>query len=78
MASTRAKFRCHSKVQDSGGGAVIRLHPVYSADPTTENYEFWNATPNGSIDLWVTNPNGAAVFEQNKEYYVDFTPVESA
>lgn len=26
--------------------------------------------------LWISNPAGAAVFEQGRDYYVDFTPAE--
>ena len=50
------------------------MTPVYSSDPNHENKAFWDATPSGSITLWINNPAGFATFEVGKEYYVDFTP----
>jgi len=48
------------------------LSPVYSG--SEENKQFFAATPGGSIMLHVVNEKGMAVFEEGKEYYVDFTP----
>lgn len=78
MASTRCKFRCHSII-DNGYGKSINLSAVYAPDdPESENGQFWTATPSGQITLYVNNPAGAAVFEQGKDFYVDFTPAAEA
>ena len=77
MATTRAKFYVQEITSYPGNShKKIKLGAVYSSDKTSENYAFWEASPNGSIELYITNPAGAAVFEGVKEFYVDFTPVE--
>jgi hypothetical protein len=77
MASTRCKFRCHSII-GNGYGTVINLSAMYAPDdPESENGQFWTATPSGQITLQINNPAGAAVFEQGKDFYVDFTPEPS-
>jgi hypothetical protein len=70
----RAKFRVELK--DPGEQGKVTLRPVYSADPTHENKSFWDATPGGLIDLYITNKAGFAQLELGKEYYVDFTQAE--
>ena len=74
MASTRCKFRCNSIIPQSNESVVVNLSAVMSDDPESENGKFWTATPSGQTTLWINNPAGAAVFEQGKDYYVDFTP----
>lgn len=54
----------------------VKLSPVYSPDPESENRKFWDATPQGSIELGVINQEAWSAFELGKEYYVDFTPAE--
>lgn len=71
MAKTRAKFHCGWKSPD---GSQINLMPVYSG--SEENKSFFASTPGGQIQLNILNPDAAAVFEQGKEYYVDFTPAQ--
>ncbi len=78
MASTRCKFRCNSVLpinpaQEMPSGVIVNLSAVMSDDPESENGKFWTATPSGQTTLWINNPEGAAVFEQGKDYYVDFT-----
>ena len=78
MASTRCKFTCHSIIDGYGDSKVVNLSAVYSPDdPESENGQFWTATPSGQISLQINNPDGYAVFEQGKAYYVDLTPVDA-
>lgn len=67
--TTRAKFVCGYKAID---GSQINLSPVYSG--SDENKSFFASTPGGQIQLHILNPDAAGVFQQGKEYYVDFTP----
>lgn len=54
---------------------TISASPVYgNGDPTHENTKFWEATPNGSLELGMVNEETAKLFEIGKEYYLDFTP----
>lgn len=39
-----------------------------------ENKSFSEATPSASLRMWISNPSARGVFENGKEYYVDFTP----
>lgn len=76
--AVRAKFKVQS-IQDSTDqagkvhGRRVTLTPVYSDDPAHENRSFWQATPIGSIDMWINNPAAFEQFEQGAEYYIDFT-----
>ena len=38
-----------------------------------ENKQFWDATPSGSLQLGVVNPEAWEHFELGGEYYLDFT-----
>jgi hypothetical protein len=76
--TTRAKFYVEQVTEYSSfKGKEIKMRPVYSQDPESENKKFWDATPNGNIVLSIANPEGAAIFMLGREYYVDFTPADS-
>lgn len=68
----RAKFRVN-EMKDSGEQVEITMTPVYSTDPNHENKRFWDATPSGTLRMWIKNRAAAESFEVNGEYYVDFT-----
>jgi hypothetical protein len=53
---------------------TIKMAPVYSQDPESENRKFWEATPSGSLLLGVVNAEAVEQFELGKSYYLDFTP----
>lgn len=81
----RAKFRVTSITEHDGynGDKVlmktIKMNPVYGqGDPNHENTKFWKSSPSGSLELGCANGAAAAQFEVGKEYYVDFTPADSA
>jgi hypothetical protein len=75
--AVRAKFRVHQAKRNDWGTEVV-MHPVYSG--SEENKKFWDATPNGQIQMTIKNEVAAEQFQADKEYYVDFTaaptPVE--
>lgn len=50
----------------------ITFKPVYSTDPNHENKQFWDATPQGDLNMTINNPAAAEFFEPGKEYYLDF------
>lgn len=54
----------------------VKLSPVYSDDPESENKKFWDATPSGELTMRINNPAAADFFELGREYYLDFTPVD--
>ncbi len=75
---TRCKFSCYSVKHQIYGGKTVSveagLGPVYSADLTSENRKFWEATPSGKLELTINNPAAFECFEAGKEYYIDITP----
>lgn len=89
---TRAKFKVNriersmttgvvgekdgKKVYGSVEVQTVKLSPVYSDDPGSENKKFWEASPSGIIELGVVNKAAWSAFELDKEYYVDFTQAE--
>lgn len=53
---------------------TLNMTPVTGDGP--DNKRFWEATPSGSLQLGVVNPEAWTHFEIGKEYNVDFSPVE--
>lgn len=74
----RAKFKCYFKgvaENAESPAAALKFHAVCDGSP--ENKEFFKYMPAGSIELQIVNKTAADKFEQGKEYYIDFTPVEN-
>lgn len=71
----RAKFICNSVSKrrhwdaSKGFTYTAQMSPVVNNSP--ENKEFFEATPNGTLELGMFKDN---FFEPGKEYYIDFTP----
>jgi len=55
---------------------TVVMYPVCdTGNAKSDNSKFWQATPNGKIELGTINPEAAAHFRVGMELYVDFTPV---
>src|SRR5690242_7481140 len=54
---------------------TIKMSPVYSSDPNSENKKFWDASPGGTFELNIVNPAAVEQFVIGKEYYFDISPV---
>jgi len=78
MKTVRAKFIC-TKSEDPGpaGHKTVILHPVYSTDPESENKRFWDATPNGELRMYLTNPSLKDHFQIGKQYYLDIIEADN-
>lgn len=75
MLTVRAKFLCTSIVDDlEGGSKSITLHAVTTG--SEENKEFFKWTPSGQLTLGCVNPEANALFEEGREYYIDFSKAE--
>ncbi|UAK24331.1 hypothetical protein [Sphingomonas nostoxanthinifaciens] len=73
--TVRAKFNCFAVLkQEDGEGRVVKFHTVYSEEVQSEDGRFTKATPWGSLEMLVDNPDAALQFEVGKSYYLDFTP----
>lgn len=53
---------------------IVATPVVGSADPDSENNQFFASTPSGEVRLGVVPAAIAAQFELGKEYYIDFVP----
>lgn len=72
----RALFICHSEIRGMyAGQRVYKLNavvPQASDDFDPEAESFWSATPQGVLEITITNPG--AYLQVGKKYYLDFTP----
>lgn len=57
-------------------GQVVKLNAAYDPDPNSPNHAFWKATPTGSMELQINNPDIVGFFKTGKKYWIDLTPVE--
>ena len=68
----------HNDHEGNHNATELELTPVYD-DGCEENKTYWDATPSGSMSLWINNvdalPDDIAVGD---EYYIDLTPVAKA
>jgi hypothetical protein len=74
--SVVAKFVINETAQTQYGGRV-KASPVGGEnDPRVtkkdEDEAFWNATPQGSIELVITNPGALEQFQCGDTFYVTF------
>lgn len=74
----RAKFSC-AHVIDYGSydkvnpNKKVNLTAVYSHNKNTEDNQFSSATPSGSLEMMISNPNATDFFQPGKKYYIDIT-----
>ena len=76
------KIRTKMKVDGKGsygegaGGSVL-MSAVYSADPADENKVLTDFVPDFSFSLNINKQDAFDFYQEGKEYYVDFIPVEA-
>jgi hypothetical protein len=72
-----AKFYCES-VEPHDNGANVIMRPDYPKDdaPDHPNRGFWEATPSGSLQMFITNMAAMKTFEPGQVYTVTFDPDE--
>lgn len=76
----RAKFVMQSLIEGTHEGghktSTVKLRPVYSNEPGTENHQFWQATPSGSLEMHGLSKEVADQLIPGKEYFLDITPAD--
>lgn len=74
----RAKFQTQSVTDFGYGSKQVKLNAVYaiSEERNKEDNQFSKATPSGSIEMMISNPNALDFIKPGKKYYVDFTEAE--
>jgi hypothetical protein len=78
MERVRAKFWVTeinkvARGKDENPWTVVKMQPVCSNDPGSENKKFSEYTPVGSFQMSMTVLETAAFFELGEEYYLDFS-----
>lgn len=73
--SVRAKFYVDRILTGEGVNPTVELRAV-TQEHCAENETFWKYTPSGYLQMSITNPDAMGLFEQGKQYYLDFTPAE--
>lgn len=78
---TRCKMRVSEVTRSiSAAGETeserVKLTAVYANDPQNVNAQWSRWTPNGSIDITISNPAAMGKLSKGHEFYVDFTPAE--
>jgi hypothetical protein len=56
---------------------IVRLNPVYENNPDHPNYEFWKATPTGSMEMTINNPSAFDAFVPGGKYLLTFERADS-
>ncbi len=69
----RAKFHVENVTSYSTGAIGVLLMPIRQGPDDTQNTQFWKATPNGKLEMCITNPDAKDFFKPGAEYYIDFT-----
>lgn len=64
-----------SQLLDVKHGESVSLLAVYSPDPNSPNYVWSEATPSGSLTMYISNPAAWGSFVQGKEYALTIEPV---
>lgn len=76
MTRTRAKFQCQSETRHhwNSEARTYRFSAVYDHGLVEEDASFAKATPTGTLEIQVDNPN--VQFERGAYYYLDITKVD--
>jgi hypothetical protein len=68
-----AKFEVTEVDHPNDGHTTVRMFPVnHENDPDHVNRKFWEATPSGELDMYITNPGAGAYFEKGAVYTLTF------
>ena len=62
MASVSARFVVQSVTDHQGGSSQVRLAPLH--DPHGANASWSKATPAGSLEMTITNPDALPLFRR--------------
>ncbi len=73
--TVRAKFTVAVvTAHASTSGKTIKLQAIYETS-IPEDRRFYDATPTGSLEMFVNNPVAIERLARGKSFYVDFTPI---
>lgn len=70
----RAKFQCHAVTKDSGKNEIVRFTAVYGSGEANKQWSKY--TPNGTLEMTISEEGAQGRFEPGKEYFLDITPAD--
>lgn len=76
--ATRAKFRCNSVTDFGANNGEKAVLGAVTDDGNAENKAFWNATPAGTLEITVNNPDVRGFFKPGQSYYLDISEASSS
>lgn len=69
----RALFHVTEVTKTAYGQEVAKLSAISRGDDE-ESKSFWEATPSGSMEIHISNPDAMGFLVPGKEYYLTFEP----
>ena len=69
----RAKMQVQSVTKLAGGDEIVKLSAVYGGSTNAEDNSFSKATPQASLEMYVSNPLAQGKLLPGRKYYLDFT-----
>lgn len=75
--SLRAKFRCDEVTNYGyGGHQKVKMNTVYSSTRGTEDNQFSEATPSGSLEMMISAKGAIGWLKPGVKYILTFTEAE--
>lgn len=69
-------FECKYNNKPAIGRIVKFSFNYHNQDPKHPNYNFFESTPGGSIEIHINNPEAGILLEPGKDYELTFHPKE--
>ena len=76
MITARCKFTVESVTHHAYGGRTVKLTTAYDEPLSKEDQAFSKATPNGRMEVDISNERVFETFTPGKKVYVDVIPIE--
>lgn len=74
----RAKMTCQEVTKTAYGAEKVRMTAVYGGSTNAEDNTFAKATPSGTLELQIDNPEAQGVVTPGSSFYVELAPVPLA
>jgi hypothetical protein len=71
----RARFKCYSVTHDSGKNEIVVLQAAYGTRDANDNVQWSKYTPNGKLEMTISQDGAQNQFVPGLDYYLDIAPV---
>lgn len=66
----KCKFSANSVTNFGGGSQEVKLAAVYDSLNNEENNQFSQATPSGSLEMYIDNPSAIGFIKPGRDYFL--------